>query len=60
MSKSPTWNDFQEAKPSELKKTYKLNDRQLEQAYRKQIDGAGTSERRQQYENLYRKNRNDS
>lgn len=59
MSKQPTWNDFHEAKPAELKKTYKLNDRQLENAYRKHLDGANAGERRGMYENLYRRNRRD-
>ena len=60
MSKSPTWNDFQEAKPSELKKSYKLNDRQLENAYRKHLHGASTPEYRKAYEMLYRRNRRDA
>lgn len=60
MSKTPTWNDFQEAKPAELKKTYKLSDRQLENAYRKHIDGTNAVERRSAYENLYRRNRRDA
>lgn len=60
MSKKPSWNDFQEAKPSELKKTYNLNDRQLEQSYRKHLVGASTPEYRKEYEKLYRRNRRDA
>lgn len=59
MSKQPTWNDFQEARPAELKKTYKLNDRQLENAYRKHIDGTDANQRRKAYDQLYRRNRSD-
>lgn len=60
MSKEPTWNDFHEAKPSELKKTYKLNDRQLENSYRKHLNGANAPEYRKAYEQLYRRNRRDT
>ena len=60
MTKNPTWNDFQEAKPEELKKTYKLNDRQLEMAHRKHLHGASTPEYRSAYEQLYRRNRRDA
>ena len=59
MKKEPTFRDFQEAKPAELKKVYNLNDRQLEQAYRKQIDGCDANARRGEYEKLYRRNRHD-
>jgi hypothetical protein len=52
MSK-PTWNDLHEAKPAELKKTYGLNDKQLEVAVRKHWDGANASERRGLYETVY-------
>jgi hypothetical protein len=60
MSKQPTWNDFQEAKPAELKKTYKLNDRQLENAYRNHLNGADANDRRSMYDKLYRRNRRDA
>lgn len=59
MSKQPTWNDFKDARPAELKKTYKLNDRQLENAYRNHLDGASAGERRSMYDKLYRRNRSD-
>ena len=60
MKKEPTWNDFQEAKPAELKKTYKLNERQLENSYRKHLHGASSPEYRRAYEKLYSKNRSDT
>ena len=52
-----TWNDIHEATQHELKATYKLNDRQLEQQVRKHWDGASPQERRQLYEKLYGKRR---
>ena len=56
MSK-PTWNDLHEGTPRELMKTYKLNQRQLENAHRRHLDGSNAAERRAEYEQLYRKNR---
>ena len=52
-----TWNDLHEASQHELKKTYKLNDRQLEQQVRQHWDGANAQERRQLYNTLYLKKR---
>jgi hypothetical protein len=52
-----TWNDIHEAHQQELKKTYKLTDRQLEQQVRKHLYGADTSERRRMYEVTYGKRR---
>ena len=60
MSKTPTWNDFNSARPAELKKTYKINDRQLENAFRNHLDGANANERRSMYDKLYRRNRIDA
>lgn len=48
-----TWNDIQTATQSELKKTYKLTDRQLETSIRKHIEGANASERRNEYKKFY-------
>jgi hypothetical protein len=48
-----TWNDIYSATPKELKKTYKLNDRQLETHVRRHLDGANANERRNVYESLY-------
>lgn len=49
------WNDIKEATQQELKKTYKLNDRQLEKQIRGHLDGANQSERRGLYQELYGK-----
>lgn len=60
MKKEPTWNDFQEAKPSELTKTYNMDYKQLEMAHRKHLDGADVPQMRIEYEKLYRRNRRDA
>ena len=49
----PTFHDLMQALPAELKKTYKLDDRQLEQQVRRHHDGANASERREFYESVY-------
>ena len=48
-----TWGDLHNATQQELKKTYKLNDRQLEQQVRRHMDGANAVERRKFYETVY-------
>ncbi|HEX4372204.1 MAG TPA: hypothetical protein VHZ50_02765 [Puia sp.] len=48
-----TWNDLNNATQSELKKTYKLSDRQMEQSVRHHLDGANAQERRQVYQKFY-------
>jgi hypothetical protein len=53
MNKKVTWNDLFSATSQELKKTYKLNDGQLEMQVRKHWDGANTAERRKLYEDVY-------
>lgn len=53
MAKKPTWNDLMTAPQSELKRVYKLNDRQLEQAARRHMDGASHSERRGFYQQVF-------
>lgn len=50
-----TWNDMQEATQKDLKRVYKLNDRQLEKQIRIHLDGANTSERRGLYQTVYEK-----
>jgi len=50
-----TWNDLHSATFKELKKTYKLNDNQLENAVRSHMDGANHVERRQLYEKVWNK-----
>jgi len=50
-----TWHDIHTATFNELKKTYGLNDRQLEQQVRSHLDGANSEERRHIYDITYRK-----
>lgn len=50
-----TWNDLHEATPKELKKIYKLNDKQLEHQVRRHLDGAEQKERRELYQVTYGK-----
>lgn len=57
MDKKVTWNDLREASQQELKKTYKLSDRQLERQVRRHMDGANSAERRGLYETVYGKRR---
>ncbi len=56
----PTFNDFRNASPKELMKTYKLNPKQLEMAQRRVCDGAKQSDLRKEYEKFYRRNRKDA
>lgn len=49
------WNDIHEGTSKELKKVYKLSDRQLEHAVRKHLYGANQTERRGLYQTLYGK-----
>jgi hypothetical protein len=54
MSKGPTWNDLKEATSADLKRVYKLNDRQLEVSVRKHMDGTTNDvQRRAFYESVY-------
>jgi hypothetical protein len=55
MTQKIRWNDITEATQQELKKTYKLNDRQLEVQLRTHLDGANQTERRAKYQELYGK-----
>jgi hypothetical protein len=50
-----TWNDIKEATSHELKKVYKLDDRQLENQVRSHLYGANQTERRSKYQELYGK-----
>ena len=50
-----TWGDLHNATFKELKQTYKLNDRQLENAVRKHMDGANPAERRDLYKAVWDK-----
>ena len=51
--KKVTWNDIHEATPKELKKTYKLSDRQLEMNVRNHLDGSNAKDRRMVYKQLF-------
>jgi len=53
--KKVTWNDMHEATHGELRKTYKLTDRQLEQQIRRHWDGANAQERNRLYQTVYLK-----
>lgn len=55
--KKITWNDLHEATQHELKKTYKLNDRQLENQIRMHWDGSNQQDKRKLYETVYLKRR---
>ena len=50
-----TWNDLHNATFKELKKTYKLNDRQLENQVRKHMDGANAEQRSDLYKTVWSK-----
>lgn len=52
-----TWNDLHNATSAELKKTYKLTDRQLEQQVSSHVQDASKQERRKIYETTYAKRR---
>ena len=55
MTKKITWGDLHNATFNELKKTYKLNDMQLEQNVRRHMDGANPQERRDLYKAVWDK-----
>lgn len=50
-----TYSDLQSATQNELKKIYKVDDRGMEQALRKHLDGANAQERRAEYDKFYRR-----
>lgn len=50
-----TWNDLHTATFKELKKTYKLNDTQLEHQVRRHMDGASAEQRTGLYKTVYDK-----
>lgn len=55
MMSKVTWNDLHNATFKELKKTYNLNDRQLETQVRAHMDGANPAERRGLYKTVWDK-----
>lgn len=56
----PTFRDFQEAKPEELKRVYKLDQAGLENAQRRVCEGASQNDLRKEYDQFYRRNRKDA
>jgi hypothetical protein len=48
-----TWNDLFSATFSDIKRVYKLNDRQLENSVRRHLDGANPQERRDLYKTVW-------
>jgi hypothetical protein len=55
MEQKVTWSDLHDATQQELRKVYKLNDKQLENQVRHYLDGANAAERRKLYETVYGK-----
>lgn len=55
MEKKVTWNDLNSATCSELKRTYNLSDRQLENQLQKHLEGATVTEMRSKYQEVYTK-----
>lgn len=49
------WNDIKEATQQDLKRVYRLDDRQLENQIRNHLDGANATQRRALYQELYGK-----
>ena len=47
--KKISWYDMQNLHYSEIKKKYKVSDRQMEQGVRRHMDGANAQERRELY-----------
>ena len=60
MKNQPTYRDFQEASPNEIKKIYGLDQRGLEFAQRKVCDGASQNDLAKEYDKFYRRNRSDA
>lgn len=50
-----TWGDLHNATFKEIKKTYNLTDRQLENSVRAHMDGASAAERRDLYKAVWDK-----
>jgi hypothetical protein len=53
MDKRVTWSDLQQAPVKDLKRIYKLDDRGVEMATRRHMDGANPSERRELYKTVW-------
>jgi hypothetical protein len=50
-----TWNDLKNGTQNDLKKTYKLDAKGMEKAVRTHLQGANAKERRDFYDNFYRR-----
>lgn len=50
-----TWNDLHNATAQEIKRKYRINDRQLENQVRRHLDGANAKERRELYSTVWQK-----
>ena len=50
-----TWSDLFSGTFTELKKTYKLDDKNLEKQVRRHMDGANAQERRELYKTVWDK-----
>jgi hypothetical protein len=48
-----TWSDLQNGTYADLKKTYKLTDRQLEMGVRNHLDGSSIQEKRDMYKKVW-------
>lgn len=53
MPKLPTWSDLKNAPWNDIKRVYKLNDKQLEMGVRKHLDGASKEERDEVYKQVW-------
>lgn len=51
--KKLSWNDITQGNFRDLQRVYKINDRQLENAVRRHMDGANPKERRELYETVW-------
>lgn len=57
MTKKLKWSEISEYSGQELKKHYKMTDRQVEQSMRHHLDGANAKERREVYQKLWQSKR---
>lgn len=55
MDRRVQWNDIMNGSSSELKKTYKISDRQLEMAVKNHTKGASHQERLDVYNHVWRR-----
>ncbi len=60
MKGKPTYQDFVDARPTEIMRTYRLDRRGLENAHRDVMRGARQEEMRREYDRFYRRNRKDA